>query len=161
MATTPNRRNAALKEAMTKTRLLDALAESTGLQRKDVASVLDELGVVIERHVKRRAVTRGGNVHASRPVEAQGSAQARKKGAQDAFALHRPGDHGGREARLEGGEGSAPERAQAHDGVGPGQREGRRLSCSDTGRDGYRSRAIAVCLARRLRRSAPLGYDHI
>ena len=54
MATTANRRNAALKEAMTKTRLLDAVSESTGLQRKDVASVLDQLGVVIERHIKRR-----------------------------------------------------------------------------------------------------------
>ncbi len=41
---------------MTKSRLLDALSESTGLQRKDVASVLDQFGVVIERHVRRRAV---------------------------------------------------------------------------------------------------------
>ena len=56
MATTANRRNVALKEAMTKTQLLEALSESTGLQRKDVASVLDELGVVIERHVRKRAV---------------------------------------------------------------------------------------------------------
>ena len=56
MATTEKRRNVALKEAMTKPQLLDALSESTGLQRKDVAAVLDELGVVIERHVKRRAV---------------------------------------------------------------------------------------------------------
>ena len=56
MATTANRKNTALKEAMTKTQLLEALSESTGLQRKEVASVLDELGVVIERHVKRRAV---------------------------------------------------------------------------------------------------------
>ncbi len=56
MATASNRKNTALKEAMTKTRLLDALSESTGLQRKDVASVLDQLGAVIERHVKRRAV---------------------------------------------------------------------------------------------------------
>ena len=56
MATTANRRNVGLKEAMTNTRLLDALSESTGLQRKDVASVLDQLGVVIARHVKRRAV---------------------------------------------------------------------------------------------------------
>ena len=47
MATTANRRKVALKEAMTKTQLLDALSESTGLQRKDVASVLDEFGVVI------------------------------------------------------------------------------------------------------------------
>ena len=28
----------------------------TPIQRKDVASVLDQLGVVIERHIKRRAV---------------------------------------------------------------------------------------------------------
>jgi len=56
MATTANRKNTALKEAMTKTQLLNVLAESTGLQKKDVASVLDELGVVIERHVRRRAV---------------------------------------------------------------------------------------------------------
>ena len=32
IATTANRRNTALKEAMTKTQLLDALSESTGLQ---------------------------------------------------------------------------------------------------------------------------------
>ena len=56
MATTANRRNTAVKEPMTKTQLLEALSESTGLQRKDVASVLDQLGVVIERHIKKRAV---------------------------------------------------------------------------------------------------------
>ena len=56
MATTVNRRNTALQEAMTKPQILDALSESTGLQKKDVASVLDQLGAVIERHVRRRAV---------------------------------------------------------------------------------------------------------
>ena len=56
MATTANRRNTALKEAMTKTQILEALAESTGLQKKDVAAVLDKLGAVIERHVRKRAV---------------------------------------------------------------------------------------------------------
>jgi len=55
MATTASRKNTALREAMTKSRLLDALSESTGLQRKDVASVLDQLRMVIERHVRRRA----------------------------------------------------------------------------------------------------------
>ena len=49
MATTANRKNMALKEAMTKPQLLNTLSESTGLQRKDVASVLDQLGAVIER----------------------------------------------------------------------------------------------------------------
>ena len=42
MGTTANRRNTALKEAMTKTQILEALSESTGLQRKDVASVLEQ-----------------------------------------------------------------------------------------------------------------------
>ena len=56
MATTANRKNTALKEAMTKTQLLNTLSESTGLQKKDVASVLDELAAVIERHVRKRAV---------------------------------------------------------------------------------------------------------
>ena len=46
----------ALQEVMTKTQLLEELAENTGLSKKDVASVLDELGVVIERHIKKRAV---------------------------------------------------------------------------------------------------------
>ncbi len=42
----------ALTEAMTKTQLLEALAEKTGLSKKDVAAVLDELGGVIEAHIK-------------------------------------------------------------------------------------------------------------
>ncbi|MBT4496932.1 MAG: DNA-binding protein [Gemmatimonadetes bacterium] len=46
----------ALKEAMTKTQLLADLAENTGLAKKDVAAVLDELADVIERHVKKNAV---------------------------------------------------------------------------------------------------------
>ena len=56
MATSARRKPAALKEAMTKTQLVASLSESTGLPRKDVAAVLDELGLVIERHIKKRAV---------------------------------------------------------------------------------------------------------
>ena len=75
MATTANRKATALKEAMTKTQLLNTLSESTGLQRKDVAAVLDELGAVIERHVRKRAVGTftlpglavGGRVNSTRP----------------------------------------------------------------------------------------------
>ena len=40
---------------MTKAQLLGELSEATGLHRKDVASVLDELGVVIDRHIRKRA----------------------------------------------------------------------------------------------------------
>ena len=32
------------------------LAENTGLSKRDVAAVLDELGVLINRHIKKRAV---------------------------------------------------------------------------------------------------------
>ena len=56
MATTGNRSNKALNEVMIKTQLLNALSESTGLQKKDVALVLDELRILIERHIKRRTV---------------------------------------------------------------------------------------------------------
>ena len=56
MAKSANRRNTAIREAMTKARILDSLSESTGLQKKEVALVLDELGLLIERHIKRRAV---------------------------------------------------------------------------------------------------------
>ncbi len=46
----------ALRTAMTKAELLNALSESTGIHRKEVGLVLDELRVLIERHIKRRAV---------------------------------------------------------------------------------------------------------
>jgi nucleoid DNA-binding protein len=50
------KKTTALKEAMTKTQLLNELAENTGLAKKDVAAVLDELTVQVERHVKKGAV---------------------------------------------------------------------------------------------------------
>ena len=46
----------AVKEAMTKTQLLSEIAENTGLARKEVASVLEQLSAQIERHVKKGAV---------------------------------------------------------------------------------------------------------
>ena len=56
MAAPSPRKATALKEAMTKTQLIASLSESTGLPKKDVSAVLDELGVLIERHIKKRAV---------------------------------------------------------------------------------------------------------
>ena len=56
MATSRPRKATALKEAMTKTQLVASLSESTGLPKKDVSAVLDELGILIERHIKKRAV---------------------------------------------------------------------------------------------------------
>ncbi|HAG97178.1 MAG: integration host factor [Pseudomonadales bacterium] len=50
------RKVTAAKEAMTKTQILNTISENTELSRKQVQSVLDELGVLIESHVKPRAV---------------------------------------------------------------------------------------------------------
>jgi nucleoid DNA-binding protein len=52
----PVKKLTALKEKFTKTQLVSELVEKTELSKKEVASVLDELGDIIERHVKKRAV---------------------------------------------------------------------------------------------------------
>lgn len=44
----------AIKDKYTKTQILMELSESTELSKKQVASVLDDLAVLIERHVKKR-----------------------------------------------------------------------------------------------------------
>lgn len=50
------KKSTAVKKPMTKTQLTAEIAENTGLSKKDVAAVFDELGVAIERHVKKNAV---------------------------------------------------------------------------------------------------------
>ncbi|GAA5524136.1 hypothetical protein Maes01_00690 [Microbulbifer aestuariivivens] len=50
------RKITAIKEKYTKTEILNQIAESTELSRKQVQSVLDELSNVIEGHIKKRAV---------------------------------------------------------------------------------------------------------
>lgn len=50
------RKITAVSEPMTKTALLTEIAENAGLTKKEVQTVLDELAVAIERHVKKRAV---------------------------------------------------------------------------------------------------------
>lgn len=56
MPATPTRKITALREKYTKTQIVNEIAENTGLTKKEVNSVLDELGIVIERHIKKRAV---------------------------------------------------------------------------------------------------------
>lgn len=46
----------ALQKQMTKTELLGEISEATGLSKKDVSNVLDELGNTIHRHVKKRSI---------------------------------------------------------------------------------------------------------
>lgn len=44
----------AVKTKMTKTAILNELSEKTDLSRKQVALVLDELEILIERHIRKR-----------------------------------------------------------------------------------------------------------
>ncbi len=55
-AVAPVKKLPAVKDAMTKTQILNELAESTSLSKKECQSVLDGLGDLMERHVKKRAV---------------------------------------------------------------------------------------------------------
>ncbi|MHC9509873.1 HU family DNA-binding protein [Kangiella sp. M94] len=56
MADNKARKITAVQEKFTKTQILNEISAQTGLTKKDVSAVIDELGVVIERHVKKRAV---------------------------------------------------------------------------------------------------------
>lgn len=47
-------KKAALDKPMTKTQLFGEIADSTGLTKKQVSSVFDELQNVVERHVKKK-----------------------------------------------------------------------------------------------------------
>ncbi|NRB39518.1 MAG: HU family DNA-binding protein [Pseudomonadales bacterium] len=51
----PVRKMPAISSRYSKTQILTEIAENTDLSKKDVAAVLEELGVLIERHVKKRS----------------------------------------------------------------------------------------------------------
>lgn len=50
------RKAAVITEPMTKTALMTEIATNTGLTKKEVQAVMDELSFAIERHVKKRSV---------------------------------------------------------------------------------------------------------
>jgi nucleoid DNA-binding protein len=50
------RKNPAIQKKHTKTEILNEISENTSLSKKEVAAVLEELSVLIERHVKKRAI---------------------------------------------------------------------------------------------------------
>ena len=52
---TPKRRITAAKTPMTKSVIMDEIAGNTGLTKKEVSSVFDELSILIERHIKKGA----------------------------------------------------------------------------------------------------------
>jgi nucleoid DNA-binding protein len=53
---TPARKVAVVKTPMTKTAMLEQIAGNTGLTKKQASSVLDELRILIESHIKKGAV---------------------------------------------------------------------------------------------------------
>ena len=50
------RKTPAVQKKYTKTEILSEISANANVSKKEVAAVLDELGVVIERHIKKRAV---------------------------------------------------------------------------------------------------------
>jgi nucleoid DNA-binding protein len=55
-AAAPAKKLTAVKDRFNKTQILNEIAESTELSKKQVQAVLDSLNDVIERHIKKRAV---------------------------------------------------------------------------------------------------------
>ncbi|MBW1786476.1 MAG: HU family DNA-binding protein [Deltaproteobacteria bacterium] len=51
----PKRKLTAVKESMSKSAIMNEIAENTGITKKQVTSVFDELNALIERHVKKRS----------------------------------------------------------------------------------------------------------
>ena len=52
---TAKRKMTAISERYNKTQILNEIAENTGLSKKEVSSVLDELSILMERHIKKRS----------------------------------------------------------------------------------------------------------
>ena len=50
------RKNPAIQKKYTKTEIINEISENTSVSKKEVAAVLEELSVLIERHVKKRAI---------------------------------------------------------------------------------------------------------
>ncbi len=52
-AATPAKRISTVKEAMTKSAMMGAIADDTGLAKKDVSAVFDSLSNIINGHIKK------------------------------------------------------------------------------------------------------------
>jgi nucleoid DNA-binding protein len=52
-AAAPAKRIKTIKDAMTKSAMMSAIAEDTGLSKKEVASVFESLGTLINGHIKK------------------------------------------------------------------------------------------------------------
>lgn len=50
----PAKKATAIRDPYTKAQLMTALADNTGMAKKDVATVMEELNSIIERHIRKR-----------------------------------------------------------------------------------------------------------
>lgn len=55
-SSTAKKQTAAIQKKYTKTEILNEISQNTSIAKREVSAVLDELAVVIERHIKKRAV---------------------------------------------------------------------------------------------------------
>ena len=80
---------AAIKDKYSKTQILSEISENTGLSRKEVGTVLDELGELVERHIKKRGCGEFTLPGLLKIVTRKKPAQKAKKGVPNPF---RPGE---------------------------------------------------------------------
>ena len=52
----PAKKTVAVKAPLTKSAMMDEIAGNTGLSKKQVSSVFDELSTLVDRHIKKGAV---------------------------------------------------------------------------------------------------------
>ena len=79
----------AIKEKYTKTQMLSEIADNTGLSRKQVSEVMDELGDLVERHIKKRGCGEFTLPGLLKIITKKKPAQKAKKGVPNPF---RPGE---------------------------------------------------------------------
>ena len=79
----------AIKEKYNKTQMLSEIAENTGLSRKQVSAVMDELSILVERHIKKRGCGEFTLPGLLKIVTKKKLAQKAKKGVPNPF---RPGE---------------------------------------------------------------------
>tara|TARA_B100001123_G_C14413183_1_gene671589 strand:- start:79 stop:477 length:399 start_codon:yes stop_codon:yes gene_type:complete len=83
--TSSTKRKPAIKKKYTKVEVLNEIAANTNVSKKDVSAVLDELAVLMERHIKKRAVGEFTLLGLLKIKSISKPAQAAQKGVPDPF----------------------------------------------------------------------------
>ena len=79
----------AIKDKYSKTQMVSEIAENTGLTKKEVGAVLDELTVLVERHLKKRGCGEFTLPGLLKIITRKKPAQKARKGVPNPF---RPGE---------------------------------------------------------------------